>query len=53
MAPAANEATAKRMLLSPIALAAPLVLVIVPHAAGVKVKVVLANAKPVGNVSSA
>jgi hypothetical protein len=39
------------MLLSPVAEAVPAVFVAVPHAAGVKVNVVLANVNPAGNVS--
>ena len=40
-----------RMLLSLAALAAPAVVVAVPQAAGVKVKVVLSNVTPAGKVS--
>ena len=40
-----------RMLLSPAALAAPEVLVTVPQAAGVKVKVVFCKVTPAGKVS--
>ena len=52
MAPAASEVDWKRTLLSPVALAAPLVLVTVPQAAGAKAKLVLARVKPAGKVSS-
>ena len=49
--PAARLATFNRALLSPAADAAPVVLVTVPQAAGVKVKVMFANVIPTGNVS--
>jgi hypothetical protein len=39
------------MLLLPAALTAPAVVVAVPHAAGVKVKLVLAKVNPAGKVS--
>ena len=51
LAPGLKLATFKRALLSPDALAAPLVLVKVPQAAGVKVAVVLARLRPAGKVS--
>ena len=44
-------ATFSRMLLLPAALAAPAVVVAVPHANGVKVNVVFCNVIPAGNVS--
>ena len=49
---AAIEAALKRTLSSPAADAAPLVVVTVPQAAGVNVKVVSSSVNPVGKVSS-
>ena len=49
---AASPVAVSRTLLSPAADAAPLVLVTVPQAAGVKVKVVFSSVKPAGKVSS-
>ena len=51
LAPAFSVATFKRRLPSPTALAAPLVFVAVPQAAGVKVKVVFCSVTPTGKVS--
>jgi hypothetical protein len=51
LAPTARLATFKRALLSPAVDAVPVVVVTVPHATGVKVKVVFARVTPAGKVS--
>ena len=51
LTPGLSVATFNRTLASPTALAKPLVLVTVPHEAGVNVAVVLASVSPAGKVS--
>lgn len=51
VAPAAKLATLRRTLLSPALLTAPAVVLMVPHAAGVKAVVVLDSVRPAGKVS--